>query len=60
MKDRITIWFRNRELWGAGVKITYRCTHSGCSAEISTLRFLLLGCECRMHRWLRRWGGLES
>lgn len=61
MKDRFYIWWLNgRLLRKHKIKATYHCAYEGCPAKISTLRFLLLGCECRMHRWIRRWGGLES
>ena len=35
----------------------YNCLHEGCPSTISTLRFILHGCECRGHEWLRRWAG---
>jgi hypothetical protein len=59
MKDRIRLlWFLHTGK-RRGTKHWFSCHHPGCLVKVSDTRFLFLGCECRMHRWLRRWGGLE-
>lgn len=58
MRDRIKIWLLNRRLrTERGIGSTYHCTYEGCDDKISTLRFLLVGCICKPHAWIRSWGG---
>lgn len=57
MRNRIKIWLLNRRLWRSHqFKARYMCTGAGCDRQVSTLRFLFIGCECGMHSWYRRRG----
>lgn len=60
VRDRFKIWWRLRSLKkhkDIVVTTRYWCTYEGCEDEISLLRFLLVGCICKPHAWIRRWGG---
>lgn len=58
IRDRIMAWWYLRGLQKKHPQIKQRfiCIYEGCDHTVSTLRFLLIGCECGMHSWYRRRG----
>lgn len=57
MLVRWKIHMLNRRLTRKGWTYRYGCSYEGCEDRISNLRFILVGCICKPHAWLRRWGG---
>lgn len=57
--ERIKVWWKFHQHKKAGRISAYRfnCTYEGCKDEVSLLRFLLVGCICKPHAWIQRWGG---
>lgn len=59
VRERFKVWWTMHQHKKAGRVKTFRfsCTYEGCEDRISTLRFLLVGCICKPHAWIKRWGG---
>lgn len=56
--DRIKVYQSLRRVQKRRPQIRHRfvCIYEGCDHTVTTLRFILIGCECGMHSWYRRRG----